>query len=65
MVEAGVVAQRAAMHRWKNMSRTEGARFLVVSLGVEGAVEGGMESGGEELGYGCRYGVSEDGECLG
>jgi quercetin dioxygenase-like cupin family protein len=43
-----VVVQRAVMHKWKNLSRTEEARFLVVSLGAEGAVEGAMEFGGEK-----------------
>ena len=38
-----VVVQRAAMHRWKNLSKTEGALFVAVSVGAEGAVEGGME----------------------
>jgi hypothetical protein len=44
-----VVVQRAAMHKWKNLSRTEGARYEAVLLGAEGAVEGGIEFGGEIL----------------
>ncbi|KAJ8101693.1 hypothetical protein POJ06DRAFT_288521 [Lipomyces tetrasporus] len=44
-----VVVQRAPMHKWKNLSRTEGARYVAVLLGAEGAVEGGMEFGGENL----------------
>lgn len=48
VVKAGdVVVQRGTMHRWKNLSRTEGARVVVVVLGAEGAVEGNMEFGGE------------------
>lgn len=45
-----VVVQRAPMHKWKNLSKTEGARMLTVSLGVQGAVEGNMEfpTGGPE-----------------
>jgi quercetin dioxygenase-like cupin family protein len=38
-----VVVQRAAMHKWKNLSRTKGARYAAVLLGAEGAVEGGVE----------------------
>jgi hypothetical protein len=38
-----VVVQRAAMHKWKNLSKTQGALFVAVSVGTEGAVEGGME----------------------
>jgi len=38
-----IVVQRAAMHKWKNLSRTEGARYMCVSLGAEGAVQGEME----------------------
>lgn len=37
------IVQRAAMHKWKNLSKTEGARYAVVSLGAAGAVEGAME----------------------
>ena len=44
-----LVVQRACMHKWKNLSSTEGARCLVVSLGLEGAVEGAMEYGGGDL----------------
>jgi hypothetical protein len=40
-----VVVQRAVMHKWKNLSRTEGARYVAVLLGAEGAVEGGIEFG--------------------
>jgi quercetin dioxygenase-like cupin family protein len=40
-----VVVQRAVMHKWKNLSRTEGARYVAVLLGTEGAVEGGIEFG--------------------
>jgi len=49
MKKGDVVVQRAAMHKWKNLSRTEGARYLAVALGAEGAVEGAMEFGGEDL----------------
>ena len=49
-----VVVQRGVMHKWKNLSRTEGATYVVVSLGVEGAVEGGMEFGGKDLKQGLR-----------
>ncbi|KAE9365534.1 hypothetical protein N431DRAFT_430998 [Stipitochalara longipes BDJ] len=38
-----VVVQRACMHAWKNLSKTENARMICVSVGSEGAVEGGME----------------------
>jgi hypothetical protein len=41
-----VVVQRAPMHRWKNLSRTESARYVAVLLGAEGAVERGVEYGG-------------------
>lgn len=44
-----VVVQRAAMHKWKNLSRTEPARCAAVLLGAEGAVEGEVEFGGETL----------------
>ena len=44
-----VVVQRAAMHKWKNLSTTEGARYVAVLLGADGAVEGGIEFGGENL----------------
>ena len=44
-----MVVQRAAMHKWKNLSRTEGARYVAVLLGAEGAVEGGVELGGDIL----------------
>lgn len=44
VVKAGdVVMQRGTMHRWKNLSRTEGARVMVVVLGAEGG--GGGEYG--------------------
>ncbi|OBT60432.1 hypothetical protein VE03_10131 [Pseudogymnoascus sp. 23342-1-I1] len=55
-----VVVQRGPMHRWKNLSRTEGARVVVVALGAEGAVEGGMEFGGVEGGIGGLSGEAED-----
>ncbi|OBT79283.1 hypothetical protein VF21_01904 [Pseudogymnoascus sp. 05NY08] len=45
--KGNVVVQRGPMHTWKNLSRTEGARVVVVSFGAEGAVEGKMEFGGE------------------
>ena len=46
VVKSGdVVVQRAAMHKWKNLSPTEGARYVAVLLGAEGAVEGGIEVG--------------------
>lgn len=38
-----MVVQRACWHAWRNLSRTEGARMLAVTIGSEGAVEGGME----------------------
>ncbi|PMD32957.1 hypothetical protein L207DRAFT_518345 [Hyaloscypha variabilis F] len=38
-----VVVQRACMHTWKNLSKTEHARMVCVAVGSEGAVEGGME----------------------
>lgn len=38
-----VVVQRRAMHAWKNLSATEGARLFAVSIGDEGAEEGVME----------------------
>lgn len=37
-----VVVQRAPMHRWKNMSRTESARYVAVLLGAE-MLEGGLK----------------------
>ncbi|RDW73398.1 hypothetical protein BP6252_07305 [Coleophoma cylindrospora] len=40
-----IVVQRSAMHAWRNVSATEGARMAAVVLGVEGAVEGGVEVG--------------------
>lgn len=45
-----IVVQRAVMHKWKNLSRTEGARYAAVMLGAKRAVEGGIEFGGENLG---------------
>jgi len=38
-----VIVQRAAMHRWRDLNKTEGARSSVVSMGSESAVDGGME----------------------
>ncbi|KAF4631858.1 hypothetical protein G7Y89_g6271 [Cudoniella acicularis] len=38
-----VVLQRECMHSWKNISKTEPARFAAVGLGTAGAVEGTME----------------------
>lgn len=38
-----VVVQRACMHAWRNLSKTEGARMIAVAVGSEGAVEGKME----------------------
>ena len=38
-----VVVQRACMHAWRNLSKTEGARMIAVAIGAEGAIEGGME----------------------
>lgn len=38
-----VVVQRACMHAWRNLSKTESARMVCVAVGSEGAVEGGME----------------------
>lgn len=50
MVRKGdIVVQRASMHRWKNLSRTQGARLVAVMLGAEGAVAGGAESGGQNV----------------
>lgn len=44
VLKAGdIVVQRAPMHKWKNLSRTEGARYVAVTIGVQGAVEGHME----------------------
>lgn len=40
-----VVVQRAPMHKWKNLSKTESARYVAVLLGAEGALEGGVEYG--------------------
>ena len=45
-----IVVQRAPMHKWKNLSRTESARYVAVLLGAQGAVEDGVEFGGEHLG---------------
>lgn len=45
-----VIVQRAPMHKWKNMSRTESARFVGILLGADGAVEDGVEFGGAHLG---------------
>ncbi|KAH7129564.1 hypothetical protein B0J13DRAFT_564263 [Dactylonectria estremocensis] len=44
-----VVIQRAPMHKWKNLSRTESARYVAVLLGAQEAVEGAVEYGGEHL----------------
>ncbi|KAH8734135.1 hypothetical protein BGZ61DRAFT_474744 [Ilyonectria robusta] len=44
-----VVIQRAPMHKWKNLSRTESARYVAVLLGTKDAVEGVVEYGGENL----------------
>jgi len=43
------VVQRAAMHKWKNMSGMEGAMYVAVALGTDVAVGGEMEFGGEDL----------------
>ncbi|RDW87386.1 hypothetical protein BP5796_03080 [Coleophoma crateriformis] len=40
-----IVVQRSAMHAWRNVSATEGARMATVVLGAEEAVEGGVEVG--------------------
>ena len=45
MKRGDVVIQRAAMHKWKNLSETESAKFMGVLLGAEGAVEDGVEYG--------------------
>lgn len=44
-----VIVQRAPMHKWKNLSRTQSARYVAVLLGAEGAVEGGVQYGGDHL----------------
>lgn len=49
VTKGDIIVQRAAMHKWKNLSRTEGARMMVIALGAEGAVEGKIEFGGENL----------------
>jgi len=38
-----VVIQRAPMHSWRNVSKTETARMFCVTVGGEGAVEGKIE----------------------
>ena len=38
-----IVIQRACMHKWRNMSKTEPARMAAIAIGAVGAVEGGME----------------------
>jgi quercetin dioxygenase-like cupin family protein len=38
-----VVVQRACMHGWRNLSKTESARMVCVAVGSKGAVEGSME----------------------
>ncbi|KAH6707540.1 hypothetical protein DL95DRAFT_384445 [Leptodontidium sp. 2 PMI_412] len=38
-----IVLQRAAMHSWRNASKTEPARMIAIAVGGVGAVEGGME----------------------
>jgi mannose-6-phosphate isomerase-like protein (cupin superfamily) len=40
-----MVVQRAAMHAWRNISKTESARMLAVAVGNEGAIEGAVEWG--------------------
>lgn len=37
MKRGDVAIQRACLHSWKNMSKTEIARFAAVTLGIEGA----------------------------
>ena len=37
MKRGDVVIQRACQHAWKNLSKTEIARFGAVTLGIEGA----------------------------
>ncbi|KFA69907.1 hypothetical protein S40285_07445 [Stachybotrys chlorohalonatus IBT 40285] len=49
MKKGDIVIQRAAMHKWKNPSKTESAKFVGVLLGAEGAVEGGVEYGAKHL----------------
>ncbi|KAF5002426.1 hypothetical protein FGRMN_438 [Fusarium graminum] len=50
MMKVGdVIIQRAAMHKWRNTSKTASAKFVAVLLGAEGAVEDGVEYGGEDL----------------
>lgn len=46
--QGDVVVQRARMHKWKNVSRTEGAKFIGVLLGAAGAVQDGVEFSGEQ-----------------
>ncbi|KAH8170109.1 cupin domain-containing protein [Sarocladium implicatum] len=43
-----VVVQRAPMHKWKNASRTEIAKFIGVLLGAAGAVQDEVEFRGEQ-----------------
>jgi quercetin dioxygenase-like cupin family protein len=47
-----VVVQRACMHAWRNLSKTERARIIAVAVGSEGAVEGG--GGVPRVGSGSR-----------
>ncbi|KAH8798528.1 hypothetical protein F5884DRAFT_715354 [Xylogone sp. PMI_703] len=42
MKKGDICVQRGSMHAWKNLSRTDYARFGAVCLGVEGAVENEM-----------------------
>ena len=44
--QGDVVVQRAPMHKWKNVSRTQSAKFIGVLLGAAGAVQDGVEFGG-------------------
>lgn len=40
-----VVIQRAPMHKWKNLSVTQPARYVAILQGAEGAKEDGVEYG--------------------
>lgn len=44
-----VIVQRAAMHKWKNPSKTQSAKFAGILTGAKGAVEDAVEYGGEQV----------------
>ena len=39
MKKGDAVVQRALMHAWRNLSKTESARMVAVAVGAENAVE--------------------------